>query len=115
MLEEMNQNHTHAEDSIHNWLCEQNDDELFKGILKEGKSIRLSMKYCMGQATKQMVNNCAMIDNQTVFEWVKEYFIRDDIKVDNNISAKVTTTSRPKTNKKSISKEHEQLDLFDFL
>ena len=39
MLKEMEQEHTSTEDSIHNWLCNQNDDELFNGIMKEDRSI----------------------------------------------------------------------------
>lgn len=38
MLDEMNQAHTGAEDKIHNFLCDQTDDKLFEGILKEGKT-----------------------------------------------------------------------------
>lgn len=36
MLEEMNKEHSPSEDHVHNWLCEQEDDELFQGILKDG-------------------------------------------------------------------------------
>ena len=36
MLKEMNQEHSPSEDRIHNWICEQDDDELFQGILKDG-------------------------------------------------------------------------------
>lgn len=126
MLKEMNKDHTHAEDSIHNWICEQNDDELFAGILKEHKSIKQAMQYCISQARKESSGNSAMVDDNTVFGWIRDYFINDDIKVDNKVSAKVTTGSKtkktkPKTKKKTetkkkIEKSEElgQMNLFDF-
>lgn len=121
MLEEMNQSHTHAEDAIHNWLCEQNDDELFAGIMKKDKSIKSAMKYCISQARKESSGNSAMVDDDTVFGWVRDYFINDDIKVNNNVSAKVIKGSNPKkkkteTKKKVEKKEElEQMNLFDFM
>ncbi|MCJ0567129.1 PcfK-like family protein [Enterococcus cecorum] len=121
MLEEMNQSHTHAEDAIHNWLCEQNDDELFAGIMKEDKSIKSAMKYCISQAREESSGNSAMVEDDTVFGWVRDYFINDDIKVNNNVSAKVITGSKPKkkkteTKKKVEKKEElEQMNLFDFM
>ncbi|MGK4109434.1 Cas9 inhibitor AcrIIA9 family protein [Enterococcus cecorum] len=121
MLEEMNQSHTHAEDAIHNWLCEQNDDELFDGIMKKDKSIKSAMKYCISQAREESSGNIAMVDDDTVFGWVRDYFINDDIKVNNNVSAKVIKGSNPKkkkteTKKKVEKKEElEQMNLFDFM
>ena len=75
MLNEMNEKHSGAEDAIHNWLCDQEDELLFEGILKVDRSIKGAVKYCTSQASKQKVGNVAMIDNETVFGWVKKYFI----------------------------------------
>lgn len=75
MLIEMNVKHSGAEDAIHNWLCDQEDELLFEGILKVDRSIRGAVKYCTSQASKQKVGKVAMIDNETVFGWVKKYFM----------------------------------------
>lgn len=50
MLKEMNQEHSPSEDRIHNWICEQDDDELFQGILKDDYTIKCSLDYAKGKA-----------------------------------------------------------------
>lgn len=35
LLEELNQPHDNSLDRVHNWICDQEDEELFKGILVE--------------------------------------------------------------------------------
>ena len=101
MLVEMNKTHSSTEDSIHNWLCKQEDESLFTGILKEDKTINGAMLYCMKKASSLKVNNTAMVDDQTVYDWVKEYFTLE--KVDDKkipVQAKVThvKTAEAKSN-----------------
>lgn len=101
MLVEMNKTHSSTEDSIHNWLCKQEDESLFTGILKEDKTINGAMLYCMKKASNLQVNNAAMVDDQTVYDWVKEYFTLE--KVDDKkipVQAKVThvKTAEAKSN-----------------
>ncbi len=50
MLKEMEQEHSLSEDRIHNWLCEQEDDDLFQGVLKEGYTIKAALKYVSNKA-----------------------------------------------------------------
>ena len=124
MLKEMQENHSGAEDAIHNWLCDQDDETLLQGILKEGCTIKGAMQYCVSQAEKQKTGNAAMVDDQTVFSWVKKYFTSDGkIKVENT-SAVVTVDAKPDTKVKKERKrketpenpkEQEQLSLLDFL
>lgn len=120
MLKEMKHEHSSAEDAIHNWLCEQEDEELFEGILKDGKSIKESMTYCASEARKQAVNNAAMIDDATVFSWVKTYFTTEDIKVE-KVKMEVKTAVKAKEKPEKVKKDKEkmegaeQLDLFDCL
>ncbi|ESU91049.1 PcfK-like domain protein [Streptococcus pyogenes GA03455] len=68
MLDEMNKKHSAAEDAIHNWLSDQDDEELFKGILDDKKSIKDAMKYCINQAQKQ---------KQVIAPWltIKQYSV----------------------------------------
>lgn len=127
MLEEMNKEHNSSEDAVHNWLCDQDDEKLFEGILKEGRTIRGAMQHCMSQALKQRDGNCAMIDDPTVFGWVVQYFTDDSIpKNQNEVKAEVKITaptkkpkSKPKKQEKAKEKvsmmEGEQLSLLDFI
>lgn len=125
MLKEMEQQHTPAEDRLHNWLCDQTEDaELMAGICKQGKSIKQAMQYCMTEAKKQAVNGSAMVDDATVFGWVRTYFVTDDIEVE-QVQGKVATSSEnePKAQPKGKAQEEpkkpneelEQMNLFDFL
>lgn len=128
MLGEMNEKHTYAEDVIHNYLCNQSDDVLFSGILTKGKSINSAMSYVYQKAKEKEENNMAMISDDQVFSWVKDYFTKKDIKVDPiKQSVRVATSNAPapesiqavKPKSKPI-KEHksindDQINLFDFL
>lgn len=123
MLDEMNGDHAGAEDAIHNWLCDQNDEQLFEGILKKGRSIKGAMKYCISEASTQKSGNAAMVDDQTVFSWVREYFTAEkEPEIVADVAAEVTTSaSKPvkKVKKKAKSQnpvsEGEQLSLLDML
>ena len=108
MLQEMERKHSQVEDRIHNWLCDHSDDEaLMAGICAEGKSIEGAFKQCQKNARKKAVGGCAVIEDETVFGWVYEYF------VGKKYLEKVTP--KPKTVKKeSVKKDAEQMNLFDF-
>lgn len=123
MLKEMNESHTGAEDAIHNWLCNQDDDLLAKGILKIDRTINGALNFCTQKASELKNGNVAMIDDTTVFSWVKEYFLLDKIDI-KKVSAKVKISSEKsepvekKVKKKTdtVSIDHgEQLSLLDFL
>lgn len=121
MLKEMDEKHTGAEDVIHNWLCDQVDDKkLFEGILKEDRTIKGALQYCASQAQKQKSGNVAMIDDYTVFKWVRKYFTLDKVDM-NPVKAEVKmSTDRPKkkSSKPKVEKVPvvgEQLSLLDML
>lgn len=116
MLKEMNEKHTSAEDAIHNWLCDQDDDELMQGILKEDRTIKGAVKYCASKAHKMKDGNVAMVDDQTVFKWVREYFTKKTVKKQKVNATVATSTSKPKKENKSKKKEEPvQMSLYDFL
>lgn len=92
MLVEMNKKHTSTEDVIHNWLCDQEDEDLFKGILKDGRTIKGAVKYCASQAQKQKTGNVAMIDNETVYGWICDYFVSNKTKKE-KADARVETSN----------------------
>ena len=74
MNEEMNQKHLRSIDFIHNWLCEQEDDELFEKICQEGKTIADAYRYCHNKSSEYRDGDCAMVSNEIVFGWVVDYF-----------------------------------------
>lgn len=123
MLEEMSNDHTSAEDYIHNWLCGQDDEALFAGVLKDGKSINGAVKYMANQARKGVSGNMAVTDDATGFGWVRDYFTADKVEEPKDLNFKVKTTeekpaviSKPKPKKKKQKAEEDgQLSLFDNL
>lgn len=101
MNEEMSQKHSTAVDAIHNFLCNQNDDELFENICKDGKSIADAYAYCVNKASEQRDGNCAMIADSVVFGWVVDYFNSDLKEVKSSVTASVTTSN----DKKPVAKK----------
>ncbi|ORP00140.1 hypothetical protein B7696_03805 [Streptococcus mitis] len=75
LLEELNKPHDIALDRIHNWICDQEDEELFQGILKERYSLTCALKYAKEKARNFAENGVACIDDETVFGWIRDYFI----------------------------------------
>ena len=75
LLEELNQPHDLALDRIHNWICDQEDEELFQGVLKERYSLTCALKYAKEKARNFAENGVACIDDETVFGWIRDYFI----------------------------------------
>ena len=140
--EEMAEAHTPTEDAIHNWVVDnQEDDELIAGILKHlDRTIKDAMGYCIRKASKSDYRNGqgAMVDDATVFSWVKEYFTAEKVETKSVVGKMTTgskkstkntqkkqakkktlakkTSEKKKTPKKKMPKEVvEQLDLFSDL
>ncbi|EKB5536515.1 Cas9 inhibitor AcrIIA9 family protein [Listeria monocytogenes] len=128
MLTEMNEKHSGAEDVIHNWLCTQEEEAIFEGIMKDDRSISGAVKYCSSRASKHQAEGVAMIDDKTVFSWVRKYFISEKVpksavKATVKTTVKTTATKPEKTKvkakkkpvKTTMNEGYEQLDLLDFL
>ena len=140
--DEMAEAHTPTEDAIHNWIVDhQEDDELIAGILKHlDRTIKDAMGYCIRTASKSDYRNGqgAMVDDATVFSWVKEYFTAEKVETKSVVGKMTTgskkstkntqkkqakkktlakkTSEKKKTPKKKMPKEVvEQLDLFSDL
>ena len=132
--DEMAEAHTPTEDAIHNWIVDhQEDDELIAGILKHlDRTIKDAMAYCIRKASKSEYREGqgAMVDDATVFSWVKEYFTAEKVET-KPVVGKMTTgikkstkqpTKKPtkqpkkkKPTKKTPEKDEKQLDLFSDL
>ena len=124
MNNEMSKKHSPAVDVIHNFLCDQNDDELFENICKDGKSIADAYAYCVNNASKQRDGKCAMISDSVVFGWVVDYFNSELKAVKSKAAANVSTSNESQhANKKETSKidvkpcqkkaDFERINLFE--
>lgn len=132
--DEMAETHTPTEDAIHNWIVNhQEDDELIAGILTHlDRTIKDAMAYCIRKASKSEYREGqgAMVDDATVFSWVKEYFTAEKVET-KPVVGKMTTGSKKSTKqptkkptkkpkkkkptKKTPEKDEKQLDLFSDL
>lgn len=119
MNEEMSVEHSRSIDAIHNWLCEQEDDELFEKICQEGKTIADAYQYCRNKSSEYRDGDCAMVSNEIVFGWVVDYFKSSlqEVKetylysskgIDDKKHAEKKET--PKNNVKTSQKEKEKAD-----
>ena len=124
MNNEMSQKHSPAVDAIHNFLCDQNDDELFENICKDGKSIADAYAYCVNKASEQRDGNCAMISDSVVFGWVIDYLKSELKAVKSKAAANVSTDNESQhPNKEETSKidvkpsqkkaDFERINLFE--
>lgn len=81
MLEELNTKHSPGVDQIHNWICEQDDENLFTNILKDGKTIANAIQYAAGKARKNAMSGVAFATDEEVYQWIVEYFASDKTEV----------------------------------
>lgn len=105
MNEEMSKPHIFAVDAIHNWLCVQEDDELFEGICKEGKTVANAYTYCVNRASDQRDGGCAVVADSVVFGWAVEYF-KSDLK---NVKAKATANVTVQSVNTNEAKEEHKI------
>jgi len=102
MNEEMNQEHSEYEDYIHNWISDQEDDELFEAILKVGKTIKSCFKYIERYAYKmaKRVGNIATYapsPNQ-IHSLIAEY-LKSEETVVGDVIVSNSTKPQPKSSK----------------
>lgn len=109
--DEMAEAHTPTEDAIHNWIVDnQEDDELISGILTHlDRTIKNAMRYCIRKASKSDYKNAqgAMVDDDTVFSWVTEYFTAEEVEIGSVFGRMATGSKKPtkKPKKKSQTKK----------
>lgn len=82
-------------------------DDLKARVEKEKKTPAGALHYCMTQAQKQAVGNCACIDDETVFGWVMHYF--EDEKASNHEGmSSVASVSTAKVKKPVRTAGHQK-------
>lgn len=113
LAKEMEIEHSSAEDMVHNYLSDRipADDELVDGILKADRTIKGAMTFCVSKARKQAEKGAtgAMVSDDEVFEWVREYFILDKVDISQS-AGQVTHLSKPKKAKKKEQKSEKRED-----
>lgn len=134
MLEEMNTPHDGVLDYIHNILCDSEDEELFAGILVEGKSIANAFNKMADLAKKAAKNGMAFFSPEEGMRIVIDYFKGNETEVKPIIGMKSgTTQSKPSVETadhvikrtEAIIKKHEAqkktdkpevlMNIFDFM
>ena len=106
------------------------DDLLKTKLLETEKTLQQCVDYVKSQAAKQAEDNMAWISDDEVYGWVVDFYLDDNIKVENEIKApatkpKETTTAEKKsqviekkpeykkTTKEEIQKKlYGEIDLF---
>lgn len=114
MLKEMNEDHSAAEDKLHNWLCSQTDDWLFIGVMKKDKSIKSAMAYCKDKARRFTEKGVAVIEDDVVYNWVREYFLNEETASPKEVVKPVEKITQQIKKEEPKELEDEQLNLFDF-
>lgn len=104
--------HSAAEDKIHNWICDQEDEDLFDGILKEGKSFKNAFTYLINKASEKKTGNAAVMTDQEAYEHIVHYFKNDVkvVKIDKNIQAKVVTSEKQVTKQEPVAKVETKVE-----
>lgn len=121
--------------AIANYLIKriETDQCLKEKIESTNKTLKGCIGYCKSEARKQAEDNCAIIPDDEVYEWVVHYFLEDSLNEENYKSASSTPTTtkdnlgaieeynkrNSTAEKKNIKKKDakkvlvEQLSLFD--
>lgn len=67
------------------------DPSVERNLCKEKKSLSECYEYIVGEAKKRAENNCACIDDDTVYGWAVHYYDEDDIKIKSTNITKVVS------------------------
>lgn len=83
-----------------------NQPEMSDIYLKDEKNIKEMMDYIKSKAKEQAVNNVAIIEDQNVYDWAIEYYIKSNEELGiNKINNKVNPTPKVETNNTQLSLE----------
>ena len=125
MLEEMNQPNHQAIDTLHNLLCVCDDDEVYQGILKEGKSVKGAYEALYAYAKKNQEAWSYGMDDTLALQIVKDYLAGTSATPDVKQPSEPKSTYQPPKNvtgvgvvdkpKPKKAKEDVNMSIFDFM
>lgn len=91
-------------DMIHNMLSDMDDNELFEGIIKPGKSLSNSLQFAASKAKEYVSNGIAVVPDEFVLNAVIEYFKSNKT----NVQAVASLSTAP--NKKGNAVSQNEMD-----
>lgn len=107
---------TPNEEIILNYLNANASETLAAKINNGKKTLTQCWNYIVSEAKKLAQNNCACVEDKTVFGWAIHFFEEDSIKAEEQkpIPVKTTTTKPTPPKPQPKAEEPVQLSLFDF-
>lgn len=93
-------------------VCDKAYDDL---LAQDHKSFRRMWSFIMDKAKEYAIDNCAFVDDDTVYSWIDEYVKLDDkAKVEAEKKKKEKKNYTPvKTVETSTKEESKQISIFD--
>ena len=123
MLEEMNKPHAQALDTLHNLLCVCDDNDVYTGILKDGKSIDGAYEYMREYGRKNQSARSYGMDGTLALQIVKDYLndtsttpeVKEAPKSEYRLPKNVTGVGVVDAPKPKKAKEEVNMSIFDFM
>lgn len=109
---------TNNEKIILEYLNKNISEQLANKINTGKKTLSQCWSYIVSEARKLAKNNCAYVDDATVFGWAVHFFEEDNIKASDIVEqAEVKPIETKKSNTKPHQKDKDgaQISLFDML
>ena len=126
LLIELENNDNVVIDKIHVWLNQNMNEEIASGVIKEKRTIQGCMQYVTKRAKEDFKktssgNGAHMVDDSTVYEWVKDFYTLGNIEVEEikvevkkpTIVEKVKNVIKKPKQATKTTEGFEQLGLFD--
>lgn len=110
MNKELSKKHGPGKDMVHNALCDLEDDELFEGIVKPGKSIADALQYVASKAKEFAESGVAWVDDDFVITYVIEYFKSSKTAVPIVASVGASQSSKPIEPRREVKQEPLVMD-----
>ncbi|MEG0365535.1 MAG: Cas9 inhibitor AcrIIA9 family protein [Coprobacillus sp.] len=98
-------------------------DDIQSNLAKENKSLKEMWGYIRSKAQKHAKDNCACINDETVYGWAVHYYDEDDIKIEQiknsavksgkdkaNVNIKQEVSSATNTKKDTIKKVKQKIN-----
>lgn len=95
------------------WILKQTDNHLFTGILKSDRTMKGAITFASNKAKAQATNSqVAIVEDATVYAWIKEYFTSDKIEVPTPPKTKAKKSKKETPKKEQSKGGEEQVSLF---
>jgi len=79
MLDEMKESKSLITERLHIWLCNTDDEELVKSILKTDRNINQATEYLYAKGSAIAMKGVADVTPEMEQKWCREYYLKDKI------------------------------------